>query len=80
MLSKLPAAKRDAVIAALFGPKTGCGLNLCRVPIGANDHALDWYSCKPAPTNTQAIYAAVQRCRVSVISADWVPTSSHVRG
>jgi len=32
------------VLADLFDTATGCGFRLCRVPIGANDFALEWYS------------------------------------
>lgn len=43
-LKALPSSKRDAIIRDLFKPGTGCNFNLCRLPIGANDYALDWYS------------------------------------
>jgi glucosylceramidase len=35
---------RSQVLRDLFEPATGCGFRLCRVPIGANDFALEWYS------------------------------------
>ena len=34
----------SAVLDELFSPQGGC-LNYGRVPIGANDFSLDWYSC-----------------------------------
>ena len=43
-LGVLPDAERDSVLAALFGPGDGCRFNLARVPIGASDYALEWYS------------------------------------
>ncbi|HEY5809077.1 MAG TPA: hypothetical protein VIT67_13975 [Povalibacter sp.] len=43
-LNALSAADRDGVMAGLFAPGTGANLSLCRMPIAANDFALDWYS------------------------------------
>jgi len=36
--------QRQQVMQALFGDN-GCRFNFCRLPIGASDYALDWYSC-----------------------------------
>lgn len=43
-LQRLPVATRHAVLRELFAPGVGLNLNLCRMPIGANDFARDWYS------------------------------------
>jgi len=43
-LSALRGVDRNRVMDALFDPEDGCGFNLCRVPIGASDYALEWYS------------------------------------
>ncbi len=43
-LRALPAAEVDAVMAALFGPGEGCRFTMARVPVGASDFALGWYS------------------------------------
>jgi glucosylceramidase len=43
-LSVLDESARRGVLEALFGRDDGCGLTACRVPIGANDYALSWYS------------------------------------
>ncbi|MYM35234.1 beta-glycosidase [Duganella sp. FT94W] len=43
-LQRLPSAARDAVMRELFAPGAGLNLNLCRLPIGANDFARSWYS------------------------------------
>jgi len=42
-LSKLNESERNKVLLALFGDG-GLKLNYCRLPIGANDYAEDWYS------------------------------------
>ena len=43
-LAKLNEEKREAIIANLFDQENGCKFNLCRMPIGANDYSVDWYS------------------------------------
>jgi glucosylceramidase len=43
-LSLLSEADREAVLRELFAPGMGAGFTLCRMPIGANDFARDWYS------------------------------------
>ena len=42
-LSRLSAAGRGAVLREIFSDD-GAALSLCRMPVGANDFALDWYS------------------------------------
>jgi glucosylceramidase len=42
-LQSLDAGKRAVALKALFDAD-GCNFNLCRVGIGANDFALNWYS------------------------------------
>jgi len=36
--------ERKKAIKELFDQKDGCKFSFCRVPIGASDYALDWYS------------------------------------
>ncbi|HEX2954319.1 MAG TPA: glycosyl hydrolase [Bacillota bacterium] len=43
-LLTLDGEHREEVLAELFDPKGGCRFNLCRLPVGANDYALEWYS------------------------------------
>jgi glucosylceramidase len=43
-LEALSEDRRAQVLRDLFDPATGCGYRLCRVPVGANDYALEWYS------------------------------------
>jgi glucosylceramidase len=42
-LNTLPAAQRDEVLKELFSA-AGCNFSICRLPIGANDYSLSWYS------------------------------------
>jgi glucosylceramidase len=43
-LSWLGEAERQVVLSQIFDPQDGLRFNFCRVPIGANDYALEWYS------------------------------------
>jgi glucosylceramidase len=43
-VKKLSRSDRDAYFDELFG-KAGCCFNYGRIPIGANDFSLSWYSC-----------------------------------
>jgi glucosylceramidase len=47
-LDKASESDRNRVLAALFG-QDGCAFNMGRIPIGANDFALDWYSLDETP-------------------------------
>ncbi|MGE5557156.1 MAG: glycoside hydrolase family 30 protein [Bacillota bacterium] len=42
-LSHLDEGKRREVFDEFFGPN-GCRFNICRLPVGANDYAAEWYS------------------------------------
>ena len=43
-LSSLGEAERSVVLNQIFDPQDGLRFNFCRVPMGANDYALEWYS------------------------------------
>lgn len=43
-LSHLDEPVRERIMCDLFSPREGCRFNLCRMPLGANDFSLDWYS------------------------------------
>jgi len=43
-LQALADRDRAAVLRELFDPREGCRFNLCRLPVGASDYALEWYS------------------------------------
>ncbi len=43
-LQAVPAQKRSEIMQALFDTANGCRFTLCRMPIGANDYSVDWYS------------------------------------
>lgn len=43
-LNVLEAQAREEILKELFSPGEGANFTLCRMPVGANDFALDWYS------------------------------------
>jgi glucosylceramidase len=48
-MSALKPQDRERVMHELFAPGAGANLGVCRIPIGANDYALDWYSHDETP-------------------------------
>jgi glucosylceramidase len=48
-LQSLPAQERASILSALFDTVSGCRFTLCRMPIGANDYSVDWYSYDETP-------------------------------
>ena len=44
-LLQLNVEEQESLLRELFAPeKEGCNINFCRLPIGANDYSLSWYS------------------------------------
>jgi len=43
-LSKLSDADRESIMNELFAPGVGANFTICRMPVAANDFALNWYS------------------------------------
>jgi len=43
-LSALSLADRDSIMRELFSPGVGANFTVCRMPVGANDFSLEWYS------------------------------------
>jgi glucosylceramidase len=48
-LAALDVEERDGIFRELFAPDVGANFTLCRMPIGANDFARDWYSYDEVP-------------------------------
>jgi glucosylceramidase len=66
-LCALPVGERSEVLAALFGPGEGCRFNLARVPIGASDYALDWYSHDEADGDYAMEHFSIERDRLCLL-------------
>ena len=43
-LNALKSADREAVMKELFSPGIGANFTVCRMPVGANDFSINWYS------------------------------------
>jgi len=59
-LLKASDSDREAAIRALFG-NDGCAFNLARLPIGASDFGLDWYSLADTPGDTKLKDFSIER-------------------
>lgn len=61
-LQKAAPADRDAFLDELFS-EGGCGFNYGRVPIGANDFSLEWYSCDETDGDFALDHFTIERDR-----------------
>jgi glucosylceramidase len=59
-LSHLSSADRDALLSELYAPQHA-NFNLCRLPIGANDYAEDWYSLDETPGDYALEHFSIER-------------------
>ncbi|MCF8358209.1 MAG: hypothetical protein K9H26_05580 [Prolixibacteraceae bacterium] len=66
-LQVLTPARQEMIIAALFDTVSGCKFNLCRMPIGANDYSLDWYSHNETPSDFYMQNFSIDRDRERLI-------------
>jgi glucosylceramidase len=48
-LQTLNASDRESILKELFEPGFGASFNICRMPVGANDFSIDWYSYNETP-------------------------------
>jgi len=60
-LSVLTPAQRDAVIKELFDPADGARFNICRVPIGASDYAVDRYTLDDVKNDFEMVNFSIER-------------------
>jgi glucosylceramidase len=70
-MSKLSEADRQAVLNALFSD-AGCAFNICRMPIGASDYALNYYSLDDWPGDMNLRHFSLDRdhkCLIPYIKA-----------
>jgi glucosylceramidase len=61
VLSSLTPGNRQLVMKALFDPDEGCAFNLCRLPIGASDYALEWYSLDETAGDLELTQFSIER-------------------
>ena len=66
-LSVLDNQARENIVRNLFDPKEGLKLNICRMPIGANDYALDYYSLNDSVGDFEMKYFNISRDKERLI-------------
>lgn len=67
-LMKLSEPKRRELLLDLFGEtEEGCHLNFCRLPIGANDYSLDWYSLDEVKDDYELEHFSIDRDREHLV-------------
>jgi glucosylceramidase len=57
----LDSAEREDLLYRIFDQEEGCKFNICRMPIGANDYALEWYSFDEIPADYDMTYFNIDR-------------------
>lgn len=66
-LSVLDDQGRETILKNLFDPEEGLKLNICRMPIGANDYALDYYSLDDSVNDFEMKYFNINRDKEMLI-------------
>ena len=66
-LSVLSPEERGTVMNRIFDPVEGLGFSICRVPIGANDYALDRYSLNETSLDYEMKHFSIERDKISLI-------------
>jgi glucosylceramidase len=66
-LSVLDREERLAVMRRIFDPVGGLGFTVCRVPVGANDYAIDRYSLNETPLDYEMKHFSIDRDRMRLI-------------
>ncbi|WP_026559509.1 glycoside hydrolase family 30 beta sandwich domain-containing protein [Bacillus sp. J37] len=60
-LTLLSEEDRNSVLDSLFLPEGECQFSICRLPIGASDYALEWYSHNETPGDYEMKYFSIER-------------------
>jgi len=66
-LNVLPENEQDEILESLFNTTNGCKFNICRMPIGANDYAVDWYSHNETPEDFEMENFSISRDKQRLI-------------
>ena len=66
-LSVLSREERGAVLQRIFNPVDGLGFSICRVPIGANDYALDRHTLNETPLDYGMKHFSIERDKIRLI-------------
>ncbi|MBM7541112.1 glycoside hydrolase family 30 protein [Amphibacillus cookii] len=60
-LSKLPQEKQDQLMYDLFHPEGDHKFTMCRLPIGASDYAMEWYSLNEVENDFSMEHFSIER-------------------
>jgi glucosylceramidase len=66
-LSVLNREERRTVMQRIFDPAEGLRFTVCRVPVGANDYALDRYTLNETPLDYEMKHFSIERDRIRLI-------------
>ncbi|MBN1924768.1 MAG: glycoside hydrolase family 30 protein [Prolixibacteraceae bacterium] len=66
-LQMLTPKAQQKIVAALFDTVSGCKFNLCRMPMGANDYSVGWYSHNETPGDFFMENFSIERDRERLI-------------
>lgn len=66
-LTILSQAEKDILLKSLFDTISGCRFNICRMPIGANDYAVDWYSLNEQAEDFEMTKFSIERDKQRLI-------------
>ena len=66
-LSVLKEEERIAVMHRIFSPDDGLGFSVCRVPVGANDYAIERHSLNETPLDYEMKHFSIERDRIRLI-------------
>ena len=66
-LSVLSREERGAIMHRIFNPDDGLGFSICRVPIGANDYALDRYTLNETTLDYEMKHFSIERDQIRLI-------------
>lgn len=66
-LNMLDSVMRDSVMSEFYKPEKGLNFTLCRVPVGANDYARNWYSLNETPGDYEMEHFNIERDRTTLI-------------
>ena len=67
VLQTLDEKEREKVYASLFDMENGCRFTLYRMPIGANDYAIDWYSHNETSLDFSMQHFSIDRDRQRLV-------------
>ncbi len=66
-LNSVSHAEKNDILQNLFNPVSGCKFNICRMPLGANDYAVDWYSFDETAGDYDMEHFSIARDRLRLI-------------